>query len=134
MNDVTLIGHLATDPELISIQSGRGKCTFRLATEREYIDSHTGKREADFHNIVVWGQLASLCTRFLNKGRQCAVKGSIQYRSYNAQDGSKRYITEILANKVFFLGAKKSSEAVPPPTENDMPYGYSEMNNCEVPF
>jgi single-strand DNA-binding protein len=104
MNDVTLIGNLVDDPKYGTTSGGVSKCTFRLATQREYTNPQTGQREADFHNIVTWRQLADLCAKYLVKGRQCAIKGSIQYRSYDAQDGSKRYITEILADKVKFLG------------------------------
>lgn len=104
MNDVTLIGNLVDDPKYGTTSGGVSKCTFRLATQREYTNPQTGQREADFHNIVAWRQLADLCAKYLVKGRQCAIKGSIQYRSYDAQDGSKRYITEIVADKVKFLG------------------------------
>ena len=104
MNDVTLIGNLVDDPKCGTTSGGVSKCPFRLATQREYTNLQTGQREADFHNIVAWRQLADLCAKYLVKGRQCAIKGSIQYRSYDAQDGSKRYITEIVADKVKFLG------------------------------
>ena len=106
MNDVTLIGNLVDDPKYGTTSGGVSKCTFRLATQREYTNPQTGQREADFHNIVAWRQLADLCAKYLVKGRQCAIKGSIQYLSYDAQDGSKRYVTEIIADNVEFLTAK----------------------------
>jgi len=105
MNHVILIGYLADNPQASVTTNGISKCTFRLATQRKYTNPQTGKLEADFHNIVVWRQLADLCTQYLAKGRQCAVRGSIQYRSYEAQDGSKRYVTEIIADTVEFLGS-----------------------------
>lgn len=105
MNDVTLIGNLADEPKTSVTASGVTKCTFRLATQRKYANQQTGKKEADFHTIVAWRQLADLCAKYLAKGRKCAVKGSIQYRSYDAQDGSKRYVTEIVADSVEFLSS-----------------------------
>ena len=105
MNDVTLIGNLADEPKTSVTASGVTKCTFRLATQRRFTNQQTGKREADFHTIVAWRQLADLCAKYLAKGRKCAVKGSVQYRSYDAQDGSKRYVTEIVADSVEFLSS-----------------------------
>lgn len=107
MNKVILIGNLADEPKSSTTANGVSKCTFRLATQRDYANQQTGQREADFHTVVVWRQQAENCARYLSKGRLCAVEGSIQYRSYNAQDGSKRYVTEIVADKVRFLGGVK---------------------------
>lgn len=107
MNKVMLIGNLADDPKTSMTANGITKCTFRLATQRKYTNQQSGKREADFHTVVAWKQLAELCARYLTKGRKCAVEGTIQYRSYSAQDGSKRYVTEIAADSVEFLGARQ---------------------------
>lgn len=128
MNNATLIGNLADDPKLIRTSSGIAKCTFRLATQRRFVNQQSGQREADFHNIVVWRQLAELCGKYLAKGKKCAVRGSIQYRDYDAQDGSKRYITEILAEEVQFLSpaSQQSNQA-----END---GFVPIDDDELPF
>ena len=136
MNDVTLIGNLVDDPKYGTTGGGVSKCTFRLATQREYANPQTGQREADFHNIVAWRQLAYLCAKYLVKGRQCAIKGSIQYRSYNAQDGSKRYITEIVADKVKFLGGSRQQTG----GQQATPGGYTQqgefvqVDDDELPF
>lgn len=90
MNKAILIGNLTDDPKTSVTANGVTKCTFRLATQRKYTNQQTGQREADFHNIVVWRQLADLCAKYLAKGRKCSVEGTIQYRSFDAQDGSKR--------------------------------------------
>ena len=82
MNKVILIGNLTDDPKTSVTANGVTKCTFRLATQRKYTNPQTGQREADFHNIVVWRQLADLCAKYLAKGRKCSVEGAIQYRSY----------------------------------------------------
>ena len=127
MNKVILIGNLADEPKTSMTASGILKCTFRLATQRKYANQQTGKREADFHNVVAWRQLAELCAKYLEKGRKCSVEGSIQYRSYDAQDGTKRYITEIVAESVEFLSARKDG--------TDMQQeGFVPVEDDEFPF
>ena len=105
MNKAILIGNLANDPETRTTQSGIAQCTFRLAVQRRFANQN-GVREADFLTIVCWRQTAELCSRYLSKGRKVAVEGSIQTRSYDAQDGTKRYVTEIIADNVEFLGSR----------------------------
>ena len=105
MNKAILIGNLANDPESRTTASGIAQCTFRLAVNRRYTNQQ-GVRETDFLPIVCWRQTAELCARYLSKGRKVAVEGSIQNRSYDAQDGTKRYVTEIIADNVEFLGSR----------------------------
>lgn len=135
MNRVTLIGYLAADPESRTTQSGISCTTFRLGVQRRFANSQ-GVREADFLPIVTWRQTAELCARYLAKGSRIAVEGSIQTRSYTAQDGSKRYITEIIAEHVEFLNSRRDAGAPPPdePPQTD-PNGFTELpDNDEVPF
>ena len=106
MNKAILIGNLVADPETRTTPSGVMVCQFRIAVQRRFANQQ-GVREADFLNIVAWRQLAELCSRYLSKGRKVAVEGSIQTRSYDAQDGSKRYATEIIADNVEFLGSQQ---------------------------
>lgn len=120
MNKAILIGNLASDPETSTTQSGISKCTFRLAVQRKFANQQ-GVKEADFLPIVCWRQTAELCARYLAKGRKVAVEGTIQTRSYDAQDGSKRYITEIVADSVEFLGSHAHGQTdtqAPQPDEN----------------
>jgi single-strand DNA-binding protein len=112
MNKAILIGNLANDPELRTTQSGKAVCQFRLAIQRRFANAQ-GVREADFLPVVVWGSHAEPCARYLAKGRKCAVVGWLQTRSYDAQDGSKRYVTEVVADEVEFLGSKQESNAQP---------------------
>ena len=120
MNKVILIGNLAADPETRTTQSGISQCTLRLAVQRRFANQQ-GVREADFFNVICWRQTADFCARYLSKGRRIAVEGSIQTRSYDAQDGSKRYVTEIVADHVEFLGSPQgerqqhADDAPPPP-------------------
>ena len=109
MNKVYLIGNLTRDPEMRSTNTGIPVCNFSIAVNRRFRNAQTGQQETDFFNIVAWRQLAELCSRYLAKGRKVAVSGSIQTRSYEAQDGSKRTAFDIVADEVEFLSAAQSS-------------------------
>ena len=109
MNKVILIGNLTKDPELTTTTSGISVCRFTIAVSRRFTNSE-GERETDFINIVVWRNLADNCHKFLRKGSKAAVVGNIQTRSYDAQDGSKRYVTEVVAEEVEFVGARANNE------------------------
>ncbi len=108
MNKVILIGRLTKDPDLRTISSGISVCRFTLAVDRPYKSANGEGATADFFNIVVWRNLADNCGKYLSKGRPCAVTGSIQNRSYE-KDGEKRYVTEIIAENVEFLGGGNNS-------------------------
>ena len=109
MNKVFLIGNLTKDTELSSTASGIKFCRFTLAVSRSY--SKDGKRETDFLPVVVWRAQADNCARYLKKGSRAAVCGSIQTRNYDAQDGSRRYVTEIAADEVQFLTTKNDVDS-----------------------
>lgn len=111
MNKVILIGNLAADPEMRNTQSGIAQCTLRLAVQRRFANQQ-GVREADFFQVVCWRQTAEFCARYLSKGRKIAVEGSLQTRSYDAQDGSKRYVTEIIADNVEFCDRAPEQDVV----------------------
>lgn len=112
MNKAILIGNLTRDPEMRKTASGICACTFTLAVNRRYANQQ-GVREADFINVVAWRCLAENCIQFLGQGSKAAVIGTIQTRSYDAQDGSKRYVTEIVADEVEFLTVKASAKDAP---------------------
>jgi len=143
MNKAILIGNLANDPETRTTQSGIAQCTFRLAVQRRFANQQ-GVREADFLTIVCWRQTAELCARYLSKGRKVAVEGSIQTRSYDAQDGTKRYVTEIVADSVEFLSSRDEGQrggydapAAPAPRQQAAPMGnggFTEVDDDELPF
>ncbi|QUH21449.1 single-stranded DNA-binding protein [Alkaliphilus sp. B6464] len=105
MNRVILIGRLARDVEFKYIASGKAVATFSIAVNRPF----SKKKEADFFNVVVWGKTAENCANYLAKGRLVGLEGRLQSRSYEAQDGQKRYVTEVIADNVEFLewGDKK---------------------------
>ena len=110
MNKVILIGNLTKDPEISTTTSGVSVCRFTIAISRKYANSE-GERETDFINIVVWRTLADNCHKFLKKGSKVGIVGNIQSRSYDATDGSKRYVTEVIAEEVEFITTKSSDVA-----------------------
>ena len=105
VNKVILVGNLGKDPELRYTPSGAAVATFSLATTERYKDRDGNRQEkTEWHNIVVWRQLAEICGKFLHKGKQVYIEGKIQTRSYDDRDGNKRYITEIVADQMQMLG------------------------------
>ena len=108
MNKVILVGNLTKDPELTTTNNGISLCRFTLAVQRRFT-SGDGEREADFINIVVWRAQADNCYKYLKKGSKAGVVGSIQTRSYDGTDGTKKYSTEVVAEEVEFLSSKGAS-------------------------
>jgi len=106
VNKVILVGNLGKDPEVRFTPSGRAVAKFSLATTDSWTDQESGRQErTEWHNIVVWGKQAENCGQYLAKGRQVYIEGAIRSRSYDDKDGNKRYITEIVAQRVQFLGS-----------------------------
>ena len=110
MNKIILIGNLTRDPEITTTNSGVSVCRFSLAVQRAFANQESNGPTADFFNIVCWRGLAENCHKFLKKGSKCCVVGRIQNVSYEAQDGTKRYGTEITASDVEFLSTRGSGE------------------------
>lgn len=106
MNRVILIGNLTKDPELRYAPSGAAVCTFTIAINKKV----NGENQADFINIVAFQKTADLAATYLKKGRQAAIEGRLQTRSYDNKEGKKVYVTEVVAENVQFLGAKERGE------------------------
>ena len=132
LNRVILIGRLTRDPELRYTPNGVAIANFSLAVDRSYTNQQ-GQREADFIRIKVWRKLAEVCANNLSKGRLVAVEGRLEVRSYEAQDGSKRSATEVVADNVRFLDwpkgeAGNANESGDPfgdefiPHDDDLPF------------
>jgi single-strand DNA-binding protein len=127
MNKVFIIGNLTKDPELSTTNNGIMYCKFTLAVSRNY--TKDGKRETDFLPVVVWRVQAENCNKYLKQGSKAAVAGSIQTRSYDANDGTRRYVTEIAADEVQFLSTKNDGSSQSDgdfddlkPVEDDLPF------------
>ncbi len=108
MNRAILVGNLTRDPEVRVLNSGVSVCSFTVAVNRRFANQQ-GEREADFIPVVVWRAQAESCARYLRKGSKVAVCGTIQTRSYDAQDGTKRYVTEVVADEVQFLDSRSGA-------------------------
>ena len=111
MNKVILMGRLAKDVELRYTQTGKAVATFTLAVDRKKGENAPANAPtADFIPCVAWDKLAEIAGNYLSKGRQALVEGHIQVRSYKAKDGSNRYTTEIILEKMEFVGSKSDNE------------------------
>lgn len=104
MNSVVLVGRLTKDPELRTTQSGVSVCSFTVACDRRY--TQDGKREADFINCIAWRQSGEFVSRYFTKGNRIALEGSIQTRSWDDQNGNKRYATEVVVDHAEFAQSK----------------------------
>ncbi|MBI3306514.1 MAG: single-stranded DNA-binding protein [Candidatus Omnitrophica bacterium] len=123
LNKVLLIGNLTRDPELRYIPSGQAVTSFTIAINRTYASqSGEKKEEVSFIRVVVWGRTAENCNEYLKKGSQVCVEGRLQSRSWDAQDGTKRSTTEVIAQNVQFLGrpgGARGAESVEPAAESN---------------
>lgn len=108
VNKVTILGNLGRDPDLRYTQSGSPVANLSVATTRKWRNKQTNEmqEETEWHRVSVFGQQAEHCNNYLAKGRQVYVEGRLHTRSYEDKDGAKRYSTEIVAEKVVFLGGK----------------------------
>lgn len=126
MNKCYIIGRLTKDPEVRYTQSGTPVATFTLAVDRRVAKDKD--KEADFIPCVVWGKMADgVVKNYCNKGKQVAVEGRIQVRSYDAKDGTKRYVTEVIVNELELLGGKSDGAG----RSGD---GYKQLTDEDIPF
>ena len=124
MNHVTLIGRLTKDPEVRYTQQGTAVGTFTLAVDRRV--QKDKPKEADFIPCVVWGKTAEVVGNYCKKGKQVGVEGRIQVRSYDAKDGTKRYVTEVIVNDLELLGKGDGS--------SKQGGGYQPLDDESIPF
>ena len=123
LNRIVLIGRLTRDPELRFTPNGHAVCSFTLAVDRPFTNQE-GNRETDFINIVVWNKQGENCAQYLAKGRLAAVDGHLQIRSYDGNDGQRRYVTEVIADNVRFLSSRNEGNA----SSNSNNTGYQSPN------
>jgi single-strand DNA-binding protein len=149
INKAIIYGNITREPELKSLPSGSQVCEFGVATNRVWKDKNGAKQESvDYHNIVVFGRQAELIKQYLHKGSGVFLEGRIQTRSWDAQDGTKRYRTEIVADRIQF-GPKSGGSAGPyEPRETSeksekskgkeetpaIEYPEEEINSEDIPF
>ena len=112
LNKVFLMGNLTRDPELRHTAQGSSVTNFSVAVNRAYKGNDGElKKEVSYFNIVVWGKMGENCAKYLIKGRPVLVEGRLQNRSWDAEDGTKRYATDIVADGVQFLGSASSGDS-----------------------
>src|SRR5712692_1132847 len=112
VNKVILIGNLGKDPELRTTPQGTSLARFSVATKTIWKDASGAKQErTEWHDVVAWERLAQICGEYLHKGKQVYVEGSLQTRSWEDQNGQKRYKTEVKANNVVMLSPRDPSRA-----------------------
>ena len=122
MNKVFLIGRLTRDPELRYTGNNTAVASFTIAVNRTYTNQ-AGEREADFIPVVVWRRQAESVKNYLSQGSQVAVEGRIQVRNYDDQNGQRRYVTEVIADSIEFIGSRR---------DNNASQGTSNFNNTSA--
>ena len=132
LNIVMLSGRLTKDVELTTTNNGISRADFSIAVDRPY--SNNGEKQTDFLNIITWRTLADNCYKYLKKGSKCNVVGSIQTRTYDAKDGTKRYVTEILANQVEFTDNKPVENKPKKEESYEQINTFEPISDSELPF
>lgn len=128
INRVILMGRLVGDPELKTTQSGVSVTAFRLAVDRNYVKSGED-RKADFIDVICWRQTAEFVCRYFGKGSMIAVDGQLQSRTYQAKDGSNRYVIEVVADQVSFTGERRDNSNNFQQNYNQQNYSQQSNNN-----
>ncbi len=144
LNRASILGRLTRDPEVRTTPTGRNVASFAVATGRIWTDQSGVKQErTEFHNCVLWGKLADIAGQYLSKGRRVYIEGRIETRSWDAQDGSKRYRTEIVVDNLIMLdgpkgtGTAPSKESAPAPSDPSTQtpeVGTDEIKVEDIPF
>jgi single-strand DNA-binding protein len=132
VNKVILVGNLGADPEIRYAPSGTAVANFRLATSETWVKGGQKETKTEWHRIVAFGKLAEICGEYLSKGKQVYIEGKIQTRSWDDKDGTKKYMTEIVANTMQMLGGRDAGSAtasaegpgdsIPPSDIDDVPF------------
>ena len=135
MNKCIFVGRMAADPELRTTAQGTSVCQFRIAVQRTFKNAQ-GNYDADFISCVAWRQTADFVVKYLHKGDMVAICGALQTRTYQAQDGSTRYVAEIVVDSLQPCGSRKQeNNNVPAPQpQPQADGGFTEVDDEELPF
>jgi single-strand DNA-binding protein len=136
VNKVILVGNLGRDPEIRYTPGGKAVARFPVATGEIWNDAEGNRQErTEWHNVVVWGKQAETCSQYLSKGRQVYIEGSIRSRQYDDRDGNKRYITEVIGQRVQFLGGRGGESSGPvAPSQDEPPAPGGTTEDDDIPF
>ena len=137
MNKVILMGRLTRDPDVRYTQSGKAVASFTLAIDRRR--SGDGNQQVDFIPCIAWEKTADVISQYVTKGQKIAVEGRIQTRSYDAQDGNKRYVTEVVVQSMEFCESKRDAtsggaSSTASPVQQDMFGGSRAASDSDIPF
>lgn len=136
MNKIIITGNLVKDPEYTTTANGIAVCKFTLAVNRKY-KKEDGSTETDFINCVAWRNTADYVSKYAHKGNRLGIIGSLQTRSYDAQDGSKRYVTEVLVDEVELYTSKQDNDNKPKTdaqSKQEIMQGFEPINTDDLPF
>lgn len=127
INRVVLIGNLTRDPELRTTPSGTSVCSLRIAVNTRRKDGEDWVEKPNYFDVTVWGKQGEACAQYLAKGRPCGIDGRLEWREWEADDGTKRQAVEIVADAVQFLGSRDgdanvSSGGEPRGNDDDIPF------------
>nr|MDD3720777.1 single-stranded DNA-binding protein [Candidatus Gracilibacteria bacterium] len=145
LNKAQIIGRMTSDIELRTTPNGQNVTSFSVATNRSWVDGSGMKQEqAEFHNVVLWGKLAEIASQYLQKGKRVFIEGRLQTRAWDAQDGSKRYKTEIIGENMIMLDSRDSGssdgssspsfENQTPAIKKTSPKAEEEISIEDIPF
>ncbi len=136
MNKVELLGRLTRDPELRTTSNGISVLSFSIAVDRRF-KNKDGEKEVDFINCVAWRQTAEFISKYFTKGKMIAVCGTLQTRTWEEQDGKKRYAMDVLVEEAYFAGSSNDAKPKPQSTMEDIPEGfapYDDGSEDDLPF
>lgn len=142
VNKVILVGNLGADPETRTIESGAKVANFSIATSERYKDKNGNQVDkTEWHNIVMWRGLADIAEKYLKKGSQVFIEGKLRTRSWDDQNGNKRYTTEVLADNMTLLGRPEGGggggqASAPGPSENQVNEPSAKLDDIDddLPF
>lgn len=138
LNKAMILGNLTRDPESRTTPSGQTVTSFSIATNRFFVDQHKQKQQkVEFHNIVAWGRLGEICAQYLKRGQLVFVEGRIETRSWEGQDGVKKFRTEIIAEGMQMgpkVGGGGGSPQAAPAQEEEVSFNDDEIEVKDIPF
>ena len=136
LNKIFIMGRLTRDPELRRTQGGTPVASFTLAVDRDFKDSASGERVADFIDCVAWRHTGEFVSRYFSKGQMAVVEGRLQIRNWTDKDGNKRRSAEVVADQVYFAGSKRDASDPPPAAAEPKSGEFQEMtdDDGELPF
>ena len=137
MNKIVVLGRLTKNPEVRYTPSQKVVCSFTLAVDRPFLNQQ-GQRDTDFIPVVVWGKIAEICGNSLAKGHRLLVEGRLQIRNFDAKDGTKHWVTEIISERIDFIERKEDStyrnQSTSSETLNSIPQSSMSGLGTDVPF